>query len=263
LKDNPAVQAKGEFSDLQRRINDCIKPKGHPVAFKFYRSETDLDERMIGHLVRTPLALCQVLKLVNTYGIPELMVRENRQGCAMGAHSMGFSLMPEELCAAWQLIYGMEPRDFERIAKDILSLPPNEHAAAFFAPLRTFDDFGVEPDGVVFNVNGTQALLLLWATYVSTMEKPTFSYNGNAACEIVAALKLGRSPWLVIPCIGARSLASTQDDELWFGLGTKHLRLAERSLARFSMSYPPAVEQGLFVPPLSEHIITKLISKTQ
>ncbi len=255
--------AKTELSDLQKRINDLIKPKGHPIAFKMFHDETDLDERMISHLVRTPLALCQVMKLVNIYGIPKLMVKENRQGCSMGEHSLGFSRIPNELCAAWRLIFGMEPQDFEKIAKDILSVPLGEYAAVFFAPLRSFDEFSAKPDGVIFNVNGTQALLLLWATYIGTMEKPVWSYNGNASCEIVAALKLGKSPWFVMPCLGARSLASTQDDELWFGLSLKHLKLAERSLARFSMSYPPAVEQALFVPPLSEHMITKLISKTE
>jgi len=269
LQDPPAVHgkadkpAKTELSDLQKRINDLIKPKGHPMAFKMFHEENDLDERMIGHLVRTPLALCQVMKLVNTYGIPKLMVKENRQGCSMGEHSLGFSRIQDELCAAWQLIFGLEPKDFEKIRKDILSIPLGEYAAIFFAPLQLFDELSTEPDGVIFNVNGTQALLLLWATYTATMQKPVWSYNGNASCEIVAALKLDKSPWFVIPCLGARSLASTQDDELWFGLSLKHLRLAERSLARFSMSYPPAVEQSLFVPPLAEHMITKLISKTE
>jgi len=269
LQDPPAAHggadssAKTELSDLQKRINDLIKPKGHPIAFKMFHDETDVDERMIGHLVRTSLALCQILKLVNIYGLPKLIVKQNPQGCDMGEYVLGFSKLPDEICGQWELIFGVDSKHFNKIAEDMINLPLNEYGAVFFAPLRTFDEFSVVPDGVIFNVNGSQAQLLLWATYNGTLEKPTWSYNGNASCEIVAALKLGKSPWLVIPCLGARSLAATQDDELWFGTSVKDLKLAEKAMSKFGMSYPPAVEQAVFVPPLVDHLMTKLISRTE
>jgi uncharacterized protein (DUF169 family) len=246
-----------EMSALEKRVGSIIKPRGRGMAFKMLKHVSKELERF------TPsasLALCQLLKGVNIYGSTILASRAYVQSCADGEHVLGFREHPEELKAQWTTIFGMAPQTHDRLVSDVLHVDFGVHEGALFAPLGRFDELGMVPDGVIFDLNGIQAELLILSTYLHTGKKPVWSYDGYAACEIVAAVEGGRSPWMVLPCLGARSFCSTQDDEIWFGITIEHLRGALVELERNGMAYPPAVEQAPLSPPLKDHLITRLMT---
>ena len=247
----------GGFASLQSEVDRLIKPRGYPIAFKFLPKP--VEGSLSKYRLRNPLALCQVMKGVNIYGIPQLISKDLQQACADGEHVLGFREHPMSLADQWEMIFGMPRESHSQLVRDIIHVPFGENEAIIFAPLGSFDDFKIFPDGVIFNVNGIQAELLLLGSYLGRQEKPNWSYNGYAACEIVAALKLGKTPWMVIPCLGARSFCSTQDDELWFGLGIEDLRRAVEILKRYQISYPPSVEQSVLMPPLGDHLVSRLM----
>ncbi len=80
---------------------------------------------------------------------------------------------------------------------------------------------------------------------------------------MVAAISQNKSPWLVTPCLGARSFAATQDDELWLGLSTQHIGMALDAMEQNGLRYPPAVDQAMLQPPLKDHIVSRLMARPE
>lgn len=249
-----------DMINLEKRVDSIIKPKGRGVGFKMLR---EVPSELEQYSPSASLALCQIMKCVNIYGSPALVSKAYAQACADGEHVLGFREHPVALKAQWSTIFGMSPEFHDRLVSDILHADFGTHEGAFFAPLGRFDDFTMTPDGVIFNLNGVQAELLILSTYLHTGNKPAWSYDGYAACEIVAAVAGGGSPWMVLPCLGARSFCATQDDEIWFGMSIEHLRGALIQLERNGIAYPPAVEQAPLSPPLRDNLITRLMTRPE
>jgi len=249
----------GELGSLQGRIEVLIKPKGHAIAFKFFEEDAIIYEKLEKCSVKSSLALCQIMKGMNIYGTPQLVHKQNCQACADGEHVLGFREHPMSLVEQWEMILGQSRESHERLVRDIIHAPFGIYKAVLFADMKVYDDFNLVPDGVIFNVNGIQAELLILSSYLGKQDKPVWSYDGYAACEIVAALKLGKTPWMVIPCLGARSFCATQDDEIWFGMGVEDLKRAVKILEEHQISYPPSVEQSVLTPPMGDHLISRLM----
>jgi len=251
----------GRFLELHNAVTSVLRIRGEPVGVKMLRSVEDLERLGVKPYPKN-LALCQYLKLSAIYGRTVGLTPSNVDACVVGSYILGFREPPPDLEKRWVELYSYSPEVFRKLVENIHRIEMGRYGAALVAPLKVFDLKNLEPDVVFLALNSTQAYLLLAGYFDATGHKPLSDFNGHAACEVVAAVVNGRSPWLTIPCGGARGLAEAQDDELWMGFRVDQLEKALNRLRSVGVRYPPTVYEMLVTEPSPEHLLTKLISRT-
>ncbi len=245
------------YENLHKDLLEIVKLKSDPVGIKFYEElRSDLP------YINKNLALCQVLKLASIYGRTVGISANNVDACVIGTYILGFKELPENYHKKWVTLRKMS----EEVAKSVIAnthtLPMGKYKSAVLAPLRKFDELAVDPDAVIMMANSAQAYLLLVGFFDSQGIKPKSDFNGHAACEIIATVAKGESPWLTIPCGGARGIAEAQDDEIWLGMTPEQLRSTIARLKSVGSRYPPPVFQILMTTPIPEHSLTHLIGRS-
>jgi len=248
------------LSKLKDRVMKTIQPKGEPVAFKLYTTVDDVKKLNVAPLEKN-LALCQLLKYCAIFGKTRYVTFENIDSCVVGSYVLGFGLPPEDVKERWVKGFAYEPGIFDKLVENIESLPLGKYAAAIFGTLDWFDRAGQAPDGVILLVNSTQTYLLSVGFFDATGKKITTAFNGHAACEIVATVEMGKSPWVTIPCGGARGIAEAQDDELWVGMKVGELETTLDRLEKVGLKYPPFVYQIVTSDLNPDHPLTDLIAR--
>ncbi|MFP4116858.1 MAG: DUF169 domain-containing protein [Candidatus Aenigmatarchaeota archaeon] len=248
-----------KYENLEKRYDDLIKGKGVPIGVKLLENKEE-----VGNKVMFPdkdLGLCQVLKEVAVYEKTRGVSMENMGGCVIGSRVLGFEEIPDDLKERWVNGFGYTEERFEELMEKTETLPVGDYEAAVMAPLREFDDLGMHPDSVVMVTDSSQVYLLLLGVFDKTGQKTSPRVNGHAACEVIVPVAEEGVPWLTVPCGGARSIAGSQDDELWIGLTTKDLEKALDRVEETDLAYPPAVNQMLVSEPNPDHPLTGLISR--
>ena len=229
-----------DYDVLHEDVIRLLRVRGDPVGFKFYR------ERKVGlPYLKRSLALCQVLRLVAIYGHVLGVNGDLIDTYVIGNYVLGFKDLPPDISERWVKYRAMSEEVFKAMISAMHRLRVGEYQSAIFAPLKHFKKLGEDPDGVVLLVNSTQAYLLLSSYFDVVGKKPTSDFNGHAACEIIATVTQGKSPWLTIPCGGARSLAGVEDDELWIGMKARDLEVVIRDSRRLDNATPTNIPSTL------------------
>ncbi len=251
---------KINLSELNEDIEKMIKPKGAPLGFKLLKKKKDHKKYKVPPLEKN-LALCQLFKYCAVYEKSRTIFFENIDSCVVGSYIMGFGKPPKDIKQRWVEGFEYDKKIFDKLVKKMEVIKQGKYEAAMFGPLDDFAKYKVMPDGVILMTNSTQAYLLLTGYFDATGEKTVSSFNGHAACEIVAAIEKGKSPWLTLPCGGARGIAASQDDELWVGFTPEQLEKSISRLQQVGLKYPPFVYQMITSDLNPTHPLTGLINR--
>ncbi|MEM0470214.1 MAG: DUF169 domain-containing protein [Desulfurococcaceae archaeon] len=245
-----------DYEVLHNDVVSVLRPKGDPVGYKLFA------ERVEGlPYFKGTFALCQVIKQVAILGKVLAVNVDNVDACVIGTYVLGFKELPEDFIERWVVERKMNESVVKQLVAGIHAFEMGRYKSALFAPLRHYKTLNIDPDGVVLVVNSTQAYIVLAGFFDSTGIKPLSDFNGHAACELVVPPLKGRSPWLTVPCGGARALAEAQDDELWIGIKPEDLRKTVDRLKAVGMKYPLTAYQMLVTQPNPAHPLTHLISR--
>jgi len=248
------------LSNLEEFLVRDIKLRLQPVGVKLLGNASEL-ERLGLKPFEKNLALCQYLKASALYGRAFAVVPNNVDACVVGSRILGMRDLPPDLERRWVELYAYAPEVFRKLVGSVHALELGKCEAAVVAPLRFFEVKNLEPDVILTIVNSAQAYLLLAGFFDATGRKPWSDFNGHAACEVVVAPLIRSSPWLTIPCGGARALAEAQDDELWMGWKPEDLTAAVERLKKVGLRYQPPLLQMVLIPPQPEFPLTKLIAR--
>ena len=250
-----------DLEKMDMRILKVIKPKGGtPVGFKLLEKKELLKKYGVMEL-ESNLALCQLFKFSAVFDKLRGVHFKNIDSCVVGSYVLGFGVPPKDIKDRWIEGFGYSDKRFQQLVENIEAVPQGKYEAAIFGPIAEFKKLGVVPDGVILIVNSTQAYLLLVGYFDATGEKTVSAFNGHAACEIVASIMKGKSPWLTIPCGGARGIAESQDDELWVGMTVEQLDKTLERLEKIGLKYPPFVYQMITADLNKRHPLTDLLAR--
>ncbi len=186
---------------------------------------------------------------------------DNIDNCVIGSKLLGFEELPKDLKKRWIEGFCYTSNNFDNMVNSAESFKLKEHEAMIIGPLKDFDSLKAKPDGVLMFVNSSQAYLLLVSIFDSLGKKSCSCFNGHAACEIIPAVAKGKTPWLTIPCGGARSIAGSENDELWIGLSIEELEASIKRLKDIGLKYPLAINQAIISPLNKKHPLTSLIER--
>lgn len=247
------------LEELQKRFEENISGKGAPVGVKCFKDEEKARKKLM--FPKGDMALCQIIKQAAVYGKGRGISFENAGGCVIGSRVLGFEEVSDKVKETWVEGFGYDEERFDELMEKTEKFPLDKYEAVVFAPLTEFEKKDMEPDAVLMVTNSSQAYLLLMGVFDKTGQKTSPKINGHAACEAIVPVVEDGDPWLTVPCGGARSIAGSQDDELWVAMTVSDLSKSLDRIEESGMSYPPAVNQMMMSEPNPDHPLTGLIGR--
>ncbi len=198
------MSAEEKNKELCKRIIEILKICGYPVAFKLLKEEIDVRKAR----KRT---LCQLIS--QTYYIGRrMLITKDEISCYLAPTILGFRELPKE---AWKRYIGWQFFDEEAVKKTFVTVPKFElgaYSALYLGPLERFE---MEPDGVIFYGNASQALLVVAAYVHKKGGALNFSASGVGVCaNAIVTPKKEKLPSISIPGNAYRLLALPSDTDL-------------------------------------------------
>lgn len=230
----------GRWQDLDRKLQERLRLRTYPVAFKLLPEEEDL--KKIGKLRRPShqVLFCQLVTAARTYGMTLGAVEEDFMSPACPG-MLGLSERPDYVmdgrfkAAFWF----QDQKDGEKFEKAFPVIPMGQGKAVVLAPLKQ-EQF--EPDIVLFY--GTPAQMILAINGLQWKEYEPFQFYcvGEGACsDALARCFLTQKPSLSIPSYGERTYGHIAEDELAMAIPAKAMdKLIEglEGLAQRGIRYP-------------------------
>jgi dephospho-CoA kinase len=250
------MQAQRDWEKIVRRMEQLLRLKSFPVAFKMLDKKEDLGAIPFMRRPRHKLTLCQLISLVRNF--------DWTVGAEAGdftyptcASIIGLRDIPDHYKDGTfrSIVWVKKREDGKKYEQGIPRLPLGKYEAVALAPLvyKPFD-----PDIVLIYANPAQMMILINALQVEDYEIMNFFCVGESSCsDAIARCYLSGKPSLTIPCYGERRYGHAQDDDLVMAVPENKMEKALRGLetlyrrgVRYPISFAGAEQDlsGAFPP---------------
>ncbi len=155
---------------------------------------------------------------------------DDHSNCPIGLMTMGFSLSPDQSEKANSLVSTMASLHYFD-PSEVAHLPSIQkpHRAVVYGPL---DQFPVEPDLVLFMLDGFQSMLAAEAIgQVAWAEHGQLGMFGRPACAALAKAERINNSTVSLGCVGARTYTDLKPEEMILVVPFSQLQQATENLA--------------------------------
>jgi dephospho-CoA kinase len=234
------VGTEKDWERIVRRMEQLLRLKSFPVAFKMLQKKEDLNRIPFMRRPNRKGTLCQLINLVRnsdwTVGADADDLLSPVCGSILGLNDTpGYHKDGTFRSIVWV----KKKEEAMRYETSIQRLPLGKYEAVALAPL-VYNPF--EPDIVLIYANPAQMMLLINSLQVEDYEVMNFSCVGESSCsDAIARCYLTGKPSLTIPCFGERRYGHAQDDELVMAVPSLMMEKALRgmeTLYRRGVRYP-------------------------
>ena len=205
-----------ELSDLTKRLIELLRPRTLPVGIKLLDEDIDkLDLPVFRPLrdFRRRITLCQAIAISRYYGWP-IGLGLNDLSCPGAITIFGLHPAPDYFKDG-SISAGVYTEDKElgrKLDSHIPQIPVGRVKGFATYPLTTPI---ANPDVILIYGTPGQMTKLVSAITYKTGEPVTLEATGKAgSCSGIAKAYLEGKPFLVLPGLGDRTIAWTQDDEM-------------------------------------------------
>jgi dephospho-CoA kinase len=234
------MQTKKDWEKIVRRMEQLMRLKSFPVAFKMLTDKTELEKIPFMRRLAKKVTLCQLITLVRNF--------DWTVGAELSDFSspvcpsiLGLTEVPEIYKdGTFRSIVWVKTRaDARKYEASIPRLPLGKYEAVAMAPL-VYNPF--EPDLVLIYANPAQMMLLINSLQFEDYEVMHFSCVGESSCsDAIVRCYLTGKPSLTIPCYGERRYGHAQDEDLVMAVPADQMEKALRgmeALYRRGIRYP-------------------------
>lgn len=227
------------WEKIVRRMEQLLRLKSFPVAFKMLEKRADLDNIRFMRKIDHNTTLCQLITLARDFDWTVGVTGENlRIQCSS---IIGMSELPEVYRdgSFRSIVWTKTREDGKKFEESIQRLPFGKYEAAAIAPL-VYNPF--DPDIVLIYANPAQMMMLINALQFEEYEVMNFFCVGESSCsDAISRCYLSGKPSLTIPCYGERRYGQARDEDLVMALPSaiiKKTLYGLEALYRRGVRYP-------------------------
>jgi uncharacterized protein (DUF169 family) len=235
-------------------INNRIRPRTPPVAVKLLKDMREMPEGVMRPVkdFGGRMLICQAITVAREYGYTIGLTYEDTKGLCPGPILFGWGELEDETDIAKAWLEGKRFPDLETAKKTLDSLPrfeKGEYAGMIVSPIEKAN---LVPDVIVVYCNPAAVMVLIIASIYKRGGQLTFVTTGLCGClnEIIRPI-LDGEPNAIIPGIGEKLHARTQDDEMAFSIPRERLsEIIEGFKCSRNIRYPIAITSLVTPIPL-------------
>jgi uncharacterized protein (DUF169 family) len=218
-----------DWTDLTKKLEQYLRLKTFPVAFKLLETEEELDANKWVRVADEKLTLCQLISRVRYFDWTVGAKVENF-ATPICSYMLGLLEKPQMVKdGTYRAIKWFKKiEDSQEYERQFPALPFGKYKAAILAPL-VYNPF--DPDIVLIYGNPAQMILIINALQYKDYERLQFFCVGESSCvDYIAQCYHTKKPSLTIPCYGERRYGHAQDDELVIAIPAEMLKKLVKGL---------------------------------
>ncbi len=235
------MNKKTDWKKLVKRIEQLMRLKSFPVAYKMLEKSEELDTIPFIRRPQKKVSLCQLITQVRNFDWTVGADVNDFLG-PMCPSIIGLAKLPDTGFhdgTFRSIVWTKTRKDGKKFEESIPRLPTDKYEAVVMAPL-VYNPF--DPDIILIYANPAQMMLLINSLQFEEYEVMQFFCVGESSCsDAIARCYLTGKPSMTIPCYGERRYGHAQDEDLVMALPADKLEKAlsgMEALYRRGIRYP-------------------------